>query len=86
MEEKAIKKLEFILEEHYKHTQTVSEEILEELKNISKNYGDLKRNLEMFKKSTFFKCGAIQKYESLFIEVEKMLEKEMNDLPLTNRS
>lgn len=78
--------LEAILDRHYEHTQESAKAIFEALKNGSKNYGELNKRLVMFKKAILFQRKYSNKYESIFIEIDKMLKKEMNDLLLTNRS
>lgn len=80
------KKLERLLEEHYKKTKEVSEKIIEELKISSEDYGEVIEKLKRFEKSTMFQYRAKWWYEDLFNITMKTLEKEMNDLPLTSRS
>ena len=86
MEETTQEKLGTILDEHYEHTKETAKKILEELKIGRKSYGELNKTLEIFKKSIFFYHADLRKYECVFIEIERMLEEEMNGLPLTNRS
>ena len=85
MKETTMEKLELILDEHYKYTKEVAEKMFEELKDRSNNYGELKKSIEIFKKTVFYHHVNVKKTESIFIEIEKMLENEMNDLPTTNR-
>lgn len=73
--------LEAILDNHYEHIQESSKAILEVLKYDSENYGELKKRLDHLKQGVIFRFG-INKYQSIFTELDKMLEKEMNDLPL----
>lgn len=75
-------RLNQLLEEHYNHTNSISVQILQEIKSISRNYKELESNLEMFKKGTLTEYRAVQKYRGLFAEIELMLEDEMGNLPL----
>lgn len=76
-------RLNQLLEEHYNHTNSISVQILQEIKGVSRNYKELKSNLEMFKKGTLTEYRAVQKYRGLFAEIELILEEEMGNLPLT---
>lgn len=78
--------LGLILEEYHKETESIAIKVLDELKNESKDYGELKRNLGIFKRTTLYEYVNREKNEGIFPIIEKALEKEMNGLPLTNRS
>lgn len=86
MKETPMEKLEKVLDQHYECTKESAKKILEELRIGSKNYGELNKALEMFKKYIFFNQVNIKKNECVFVEIERILNKEMNGLPLTNRS
>lgn len=78
-----IKKLENLLDKYDDSSDEISKEIIAEVKNNSKNYGEVINKLKILKRSNRWMSD---NHESLFSKVEGLLEKEMNDLPLTNRS
>jgi len=64
-------------------TNEVAGEIIKELKNNSKTYGEVIANLVNLKRHYMYLNK--DKHDFLFSIIDDLLEKEMNDLPLTNR-
>lgn len=65
-------------------TLQVADELLEEIKSASNNYGEVKRKVKFLEQN--FMYSNKDKYVYLFAVLESLIQKEMNDLPLTNRS
>ena len=76
--------MEVILKEHEKHIDETAHKILNEIKFESGTYGEVRKKLDRLRVSTRFNSGI--KFEHLFNKINELLEKEKNDLPLTNRS
>jgi len=84
------KKLKDIFDKYNKAIDQVSKEFIEELKCDSKTYGQVYIDLNLFEKEINY--NSLKSLECKFITIgyfsyiKKLLEKEKNDLLLTNRS
>lgn len=85
-----IKKLKEIFDGYDKAINQVSKEIVAELKIDSKTYEEADRKMNLFEKEIVYNNLNSQNHKYLLIYliayVKELLEKEKNDLPLTNRS
>ncbi|SHJ65374.1 hypothetical protein SAMN05444401_3583 [Clostridium amylolyticum] len=86
MNEEKYKKMQCILESYNKATNKAVEEIIQELKSDCKTYKQVESEMNAFKKKAMYQYINQEKYEYLFSLARKVLEKEKNDLPITNRS
>ena len=76
--------LEKILENFDEVINTTAQEILNEIKKDSKSYEEVKNKIKLLEKEIAWQSG--DQCQSLFNQVKSLLNQEMNDLPLTNRS
>jgi len=83
-------KLKEIFDKYDKATDQVSKEFIDELKNDSKTYGDIYKKLSLFEKGIVYNNSKSQGHKLLICfflgYIKELLDKEKNDLPLTNRS
>lgn len=75
-----------LLNEYDDATQTTAEKIIASLKANCSTYGDLQRKFNQLKEAINFTYGLSGEYSSLLVKLEFLINKEKNDLPLTNRS
>lgn len=76
--------VEKILDEYAEQNANAAQNLKSELMKDCKTFADVDRNLRHLKWSIRWNDG--NKYENLLKDVEQLIEKEKNDLPLTNRS
>lgn len=89
MEEQSKEELEQSIKEDLlitldKFTEKIAIEILNEIKLDSRTYGEVIKKLSRLRVSARYFHQ--YKHENLFNRIKEMLESEMNELPLTNRS
>jgi len=70
-----------LMKQHEKDTSEIAEKIMSLLKEKCETYGELEKDIRIVTKSIKF-----DNRETLADKLQQLLEKEMNDLPLTNRS
>ena len=75
-----------ILENFDEVINTTAQEILSELKGDCKTYKEVQKKIKLLNKNIIWTYGLEGKYKYLIDQVQELLNKEMNDLPLTNRS
>jgi len=80
--------IEEFLNEYDKSIDGLAKEIIKEIKKESNNYKDFNERYTRFKKDVLweFNSYGYKLSKCLFTRIEYLIEKEKNDLPLTNRS
>lgn len=80
-------KLEEICNKYVEFTNEILKEFMEELKKDCKSYKEVKDKLDRVKKEfLWFGGNEIMLNIAIIQYAKSLLDKEMNDLPLTNRS
>lgn len=80
-------KLEAICNKYVESTNEILKEFMEELKKDCKSYKEVKDKLDRIEKEFIWSGGNEKMLNIAIISYAKsLLDKEMNDLPLTNRS
>jgi len=81
-------KLENVLDKFKQALDEASKEFIDELKCDSETYEQVGRKLHQFETGTLYTIGVPHKMSVIcFLNyVKEQIKKEMNDLPLTNRS
>lgn len=81
-------KLKEIFDSYDKTIGQVSKELINELKSESKTYGEVYKKINLFEKEIIYNNFKSQNYKFtllVFNYIKEVLDKEKNDLPLTNR-
>jgi hypothetical protein len=80
------KKLKDILDKYDEAIEKISKEFISELKNNCKTYGDVYKELKRFDKEIKYNYSDEVCKNTIFITyVDSLIEKEKNDLQVTNR-
>lgn len=77
-----LEKLENTLDTYLQTKKKAANEILELLKDASKNYGGLEDRLAWFKASVYWNATNVNDYGPLFSEVHRLIEREKNKVPI----
>ncbi len=71
--------------EHKELTKKLAKEIASEIKKECSTYGEVTEAIDNLRKGMVFKKNGIEIYEQIIDEVEKIIEKEKNEIPLSAR-
>ena len=84
------KNLKEIFEKYDKTIDQISKEFIDELKNNSETYRDVLERVNLFEKEIMYDHSKSQSHRfllcSIFNYIRGLMEKEKNDLLITNRS
>lgn len=83
---KLIKDIENELEQFSQTKRQVENSILSKLKNECNTYKELEDKLKDCKRQLFYYKEKEREYAEVFVEIEKVIEKEKSNLQITNHS
>lgn len=82
-----IPKIKEIYKRYNEEIDQISKKIFEELKGCCETYADLHENLGLFRREVMWLVYDRREVDAAFIAyIEKLVNKEANDLPIANRS
>lgn len=82
----SVQSLGQILDRYNHISEEIARDIILVLKRDCKTYAELQGNLARFEKSTFWDIQTKEEVVPLFYRLSRFVQKEMSDLPITNRS